>query len=51
MTHEHGRCFDGHWPNAMIANHAAEITLCRAARPDNARPACKLAESTGSVPA
>jgi uncharacterized protein (DUF305 family) len=30
MTREHGRGFNGHWLDAMIANHAAEITLCRA---------------------
>ena len=38
MTHQHGRGFNGHWLVAMIANHAAEITLCRAElRSDTAR--------------
>jgi uncharacterized protein (DUF305 family) len=29
MSHEHGQGFNDHWLDAMIASHAAEITLCR----------------------
>jgi uncharacterized protein (DUF305 family) len=30
MTHQYGHEFNGYWLDAMIANHAAQIALCRA---------------------
>ena len=48
MTHQHGRGFNGHWLVAMIANYAAEITLCRAELRSGASPQARALARTMS---
>ena len=38
MAHQYGHEFNGHWLDAMIANHSAQIALCRAELRSGASP-------------
>jgi uncharacterized protein (DUF305 family) len=38
MAHQYGHEFNGHWLDAMIANHTAQIALCRAELRSGASP-------------
>lgn len=38
MAHRYGHEFNGHWLDAMIANHSAQIALCRAELRSGASP-------------
>jgi uncharacterized protein (DUF305 family) len=38
MAHQYGHQFNGHWLDAMIANHSAQIALCRAELRSGASP-------------
>ncbi|HUZ36473.1 MAG TPA: DUF305 domain-containing protein [Streptosporangiaceae bacterium] len=47
MAHQYGHDFNDHWLDAMIANHTAEITLCRAELRSGASPQARaLARTT-----
>jgi uncharacterized protein (DUF305 family) len=46
MGRQHGHVFAGHWLDSMIANHNAEITLCRAELRSGASPQARALART-----